>query len=473
MSAAPSRPGTSRVALALALIGCQGTSPSERSPTAASAPTTAPPPASEPLAPTHATTPAAPAAPASPAAPAPDSPAAPASLASPDSPAAAAPDSPPFDGPLSATALDGGALLVWSVHDADANQSHLLAALLDARGAPVGEPRVLRRTTGEVLDLAVHRRGDHVWLAWLSLLATDPRPRALVAAAQVDPDLASIAAPITLGQFSDDSLDAWPGRPMVRLLALPEGQAVVVAAGAPVECVDSVEERPARCPGFDLFHLRADGTSTLAGRFGPDGGDPGLGALVDIGDGVVVDAWAWHGGPTFASAYLPHGGALAPSPLPLATCRPPFERAFTGAELVTLCPADYAADGERCVLDGEAAEEGMCARVAIARAGKRSGASAPPLTSRRRRCHAGHPVLEVTWKGGRLLVDPLAPGASADLDLGVWTGQRALYVADGAGERWRCDGDELVIDAPLDLGPLLRADPAPLRRVPARKAPAG
>src|SRR5690606_15044138 len=116
-------------------------------------------------------------------------------------------------------------------------------------------------------------------------------------AVAVAADLSSVAAPVTLQQYqpSDAMLAA-----EVRVLARPAGAALVAASGPDAKCTDIVDGRRTRCPGFDLFHLRRGGRFTRAAHFGADGGDPGLGAVVDVGLGAVLDVWAWHGGPTFA-----------------------------------------------------------------------------------------------------------------------------------------------------------------------------
>lgn len=364
------------------------------------------------------------------------------------------------------TAVSGGALLVWARFDHETDRSELLAALLDHRGTPIGAPRLLRRTSGEVLAVAVSRDSDAAWLAWISLLASDPRPRGLLAAMRVRTDLSTISAPLTLHQFSSEQLEL--GTPDLEILSLSDGTAAVAATGAEAPCIDIVENRPTDCPGFDLFWVRPDGTSTHAHHFGVDGGDPRLGTLVDIGSGVVLDAWAWHGGPTFASVFARRGQLASKPPVPLVTCRPPFARVVTDNLLVTLCPEDYADERERCVVDGIPAMEGSCDhlhRVRLDLPIRPPAAIKDALTSSRRRCHAGHPVLDVAWKGGRLRIDPRHPDALRDLELGVWTERHALTVTgDGKGERRRCaTNGTLAVDAPLDLTALLAAPADPRR----------
>lgn len=469
MHGSPQPRSTASCLLALALVACEGR-PAAQPGAQPGASATASPPAGPEASPV--TTPAPPAPPPATATPSPAD-----AKVAPTPPAPTLPTPAPdatFDGPTALVALEGGALVVWSRHDAEAGKSDLLVASLDERGVPVGEARLLRRTSGEVLDVSASRKGGDVWIAWLSLLAADPRPRALVAAARLASDLSSVSSPITLNQFSEGDILDWPGGAMLRALALADGEGVIAARSRKAECTDTVEGHPTTCPGFDLFWVRPDDTFTLAGHFGADGGDPGLGSLVDVGTGVLFDVWAWHGGPTFASAFASRGQPIGEPPFPLLDCRPPFSRGWTGAELVTLCPADYADEGERCVVDGVPAEEETCARLSVVRpGGKRS--PAPPLTSQKERCHDGHPVVEVAHAKGKLRLDPQRPGASLDLDLGEWTGRFLLSATNnGVGARRRCEpGGELVADGEFDLRPLLLAPTQALRHVPARKAGPG
>ncbi len=397
---------------------------------------------------------------------APPAPAPPAPVVAPSpvAPAASPPMSTATLGPFAVTALDGGALVVWSSHDAEAGRSELVVLELDELGQARGEPRLLRRTSGEVLALAVSHKEGQAWVAWVALLASEPRARGLLAAMMVASDLSSALPPVTLGQFSTPHLVDWPGRDMVRVLALADGEAVVAGVGGDAQCTDIVDGRDTKCPGFELHWVRPDGTSTRAAHFGADGGDPAIGSLVDVGTGAVFDVWAWHGGATFASTYAPRGGESTQPPFRLITCRPPFSRGWTGAELVTLCAGDYLAEGERCPLR-DATESDLCPRVHAVRPGdvvvtRARGASgeAPAVTAERVVCRGGHPVEEVTWAGGKLLLDPQRPGASLDLELGAWTGSRALRLGEaGEIERWKCEGDAFVADAegavrlPLDV----------------------
>jgi hypothetical protein len=355
-------------------------------------------------------------------------------------------------------------LLVWSRPAAEDGKSEVLALLLDERGLERGVPSLLRTTSGEVVALAVHRRDGDAWIAWLSRVAEDPRPRNLVAAVRIAADLSAMTAPITVSQFvgGEELAD-----PEIRVLDLEDGGAAVGAPGESAKCIDAAEGGDARCPGFDLFWVGTNGKLERAAHFGADGGDAAVGSLVDVGTGVLFDAWAWHGGPTYGDAFARYGAAASAPPVSLPVCRPPYERGFTGKEIVTLCDADFAEDGERCPLPGE---EDSCSRVhAVRLDGKLvtpSGAptSGAPLVAATKRCEDGHPVLEVRWKDGKLVLDPQKADASLDVDLGVWTGTHALTF--GPRERWTCTPKgELVLDERIAAELPFAHPTATLRRI--------
>lgn len=373
-------------------------------------------------------------------------------------------------GPLAATAVERGVLVVWSRHDIDADRSDLLAVLLDDRGRVRDAPRLIRRTSGRILDLAVHRRDGAAWLAWLALLAEDPRPRALVAALQLEPDLSGVHPPITLDQFSDPDLLDWDDRALIRVRDLASGHAAVASAAARARCTDTVRERPTDCPGYKLAWVHQDGSIVRAGHTGPDGGDPGLGSLIDVGTGVLLDTWAWHGGATFSTMFAAYDLPVGPAPLDIVQCRPPFTRLWSGSELVTLCPHELAEDGQQCRHNGVAEAEGECQRMHITAPDRREPGPITMMTSRKERCVGKRPVLELRWPGGERILDLQAPGASFDDLIGTWTGDYTITVnPDGSRERRRCGKSELTLDPtderdlPLDLDP---RDPRPLPALP-------
>ena len=327
----------------------------------------------------------------------------------------------------------------------------------------------MRTTSGEVVAIAVHRRDGDAWTAWLARVADDPRPRNLVAAVRIAADLSAMTAPITLGQFvGGEEL----GAAEIRVLDLADGGAAVGTPGGSAQCIDAAEGGDTKCPGFDLFWVRTDGKFERAAHFGADGGDAALGSLVDLGTGVWLDAWAWHGGATYGDAFARYGASASVPPVSLPICRPPYRRGFTGTEVVTLCDDDYAEEGERCPLPGD---EGTCARVHAVRldgelvtpkAAPKSGA---PVVAQTQRCEDGHPVLEVRWQDGKLILDPQRAGASLDVDLGVWTGKHALTFPGGGRERWTCtEKGELVLEERIAAELPFAHPSAGLRRVPGK-----
>lgn len=364
-------------------------------------------------------------------------------------------------GPVATTAIDRGVLLVWSRHDAATNKSDVLAQLLDDRGAPQGQPRLVRRTSGEVLDLAVDRRGPAAWIAWVAKLSGEAElTRALAAAVRIEPDLSGMHSPLSLHQFVSPDLELWP-RKLVRVRALADGGAAIAAVSTRAECTDIVTRRKSKCAGHDLRWVRADGTHSLAAHVGADGGEPDLDSLVDVGTGVLLDLHAWHGGATYKTIYAAYHKPASAPPFAIHHCRPPFIRAWTGDRLITLCPDDYANESETCPLTGDPPDALNCYRV-------HTGEAATPLLAETRRCVDGRPVIDLRWQGGELRLDPHAPGASMDLGLGAWTGTHGVELVDGGARELRActeSGEYAPIDAPGDTLPLA-PDPASVRAIP-------
>jgi hypothetical protein len=346
------------------------------------------------------------------------------------------------------TAVDAGALVVWARPAAVSGKSELLATLLDADGSPRGIPTVLRTTSGGVVAVAVHRKDGHAWLAWSSTLAGSSHPRMLVAASRLAVDLSSISTPVTIGQFASDEISD-----DLRVLALADGGAAVASAWSTTRCKDVATGDSTQCTGYALHWVGDDGSVRRAAHFGVDGGDGAMGSIVDVGTGVLVDAFAWHGGFTSGDAFARYGEESEPSPFEVVHCRPPMIRAWTGSELVTLCDGDEADERERCPITGE---DGLCSRVHAVRLdgdevtpASRETIIGAPQISLRTRCKDGHPVLEVGWRGGKLVLDPQAPGSSTEaLAVGTWTGKLALHTDDrGTIVRERCTSAGRIVSA--------------------------
>lgn len=366
-----------------------------------------------------------------------------------------------YSGPIAATGVDAGVMVVWArASDDAAGGSEIAGLLLDARGIEVGAPRVIHRAQDEVVALAADRRDGDAWVAWVREGEDAEAEKAWseIGAVTVAADLSKVGQAIALRRFDGHALLEWGSEAAVRVVDRADGGAAVAAGGGGATCKDKVRGRgQVPCPGFDLFRVKADGEFERARHFGVEGGQPELGSLVDVGVGVMFDVWAWRGGLTTAQVFARDGKAAGEPPFALPRCRPPLSRGWTGAEFVTLCPGDDAAEGERCPEPGE---EGLCARVhAVRLDGSRVTPSVVPVTSQVRRCQDGRPVVEVAWEGGRLQIDPRQTRGSLALDVGVWTGSHAIAVArDGGRERWGCTPDgEFVLEE--RLAPLALASP--------------
>ncbi|MCY0988573.1 hypothetical protein OV203_15680 [Nannocystis sp. ILAH1] len=375
--------------------------------------------------------------------------------ADPPKPDVAPPPDAATPGPLDYAASLTGVLVVWSRHDGET--SEIVAQQLDPRGSPLAPPRHVLRTEGEIVDLAVSTAKGHAWLAYVAEIEA---PSGLLGAAVLAPDL-SVTGARVLDRFTADALSAWGGD-RVRVLALAPDDAVIAAIGAPVQCRDRVVGGTRACPGYHLYTMRGgDFKDNHVAEVGVDGGQSDMGALVDVGAGVLLDVWAWHGGPSHADLYLPRGATKAATPkFRRVRCRPPFRRGFDGEALVSWCAGDDAGLDERCRLSDDPAAR--CTQLHLVTLKDRvlTPRSAPqgaPLTALTLRCSAGRPVLDVAWDGGSRRLDPQAPGAALDLrpELGVWTGEYGVQIAeDGQITRYRCQPDERLEQgpvAPLDL----------------------
>ncbi|MBZ5707778.1 hypothetical protein [Nannocystis pusilla] len=348
-------------------------------------------------------------------------------------------------GPLDYAASSTGVLLAWSRRRDDAGE--IVVQSLDRRGVPQGGPRLVLRSDGEVVDLALSTAGGGAWIAYVAALEFDP-PAGLVGAVALADDLSATSAPLVLDRFSHEALVAWDSE-RVRVQALGRGTAIVAALGAAVACRDRVRGGQRPCPGYHMY--RIDGAAFVeVAQVGVDGGQSDMGALLDVGAGHLLDVWAWHGGPSHAGIYLPRGAGKAATPkFRRIDCRPPIRRGFDGAALVTFCADDLDA---RCHLAVGPGDDDACDRFhAVDLADRvltpRQQPHGPAITSQQLRCHDGHPVLDIAWKGGQRRLDPQAPRAALDLrpEIGVWTGELGVRVAaDGRIDRFRCDEDRLV-----------------------------
>ncbi|MDC0722449.1 hypothetical protein [Nannocystis bainbridge] len=370
-----------------------------------------------------------------------------------ESPPAPANNPAAIAGPLDYAVIDGGVLVVWSRHDGDA--SEIVAQRLDPRGQPLAPPRHVLRSEGEIVDLELSHARGHAWIAYVAELDAETAS-GLLGVIGLAGDL-TVSRTHVLDRFTAVALSAWGGS-RVRVQAQGPEAAVVASIGDPVICRDRVLRRDRPCPGYHLFGVRGDGFDRVA-SVGVDGGQADMGRLVDVGAGVLLDVWAWHGGPTHADLYLPRGATAARKPkFRRVACRPPFRRDFDGEALVSWCASDdLEAD---CQGDPQGCAQIHLVTLADRVLTPRTGQPGVPITGQALRCSGGRPVLDLTWQGGSRRFDPQAPGADLDLrlELGVWTGELGLQIAeDGQLTRLRCGPDDrLARDpepaAPLDLG---------------------
>ncbi|MDC0670145.1 hypothetical protein [Nannocystis radixulma] len=377
-------------------------------------------------------------------------------------------------GPLDYAASSTGILLAWS-RQRDDDASEIVVQSLDRRGVPQGGPRLVHRSDGEIVDLALSTASGGAWIAYVAELEFEP-PTGIVGAVALADDLSAISAPLVLDRFSHHALVAWDSE-RVRVQALGRDSAIVAALGAPVACRDRVRggERP--CPGYHLYEI--DGTAFLeVAQVGVDGGQSDMGALIDVGAGHLLDVWAWHGGPSHAGIYLPRAASKAAAPkFRRIDCRPPIRRGFDGAALVTFCADDLSDLDVRCHLVGDPGDDDACDRFhAVDLADRvltpRQQPQGPAITSQQLRCHDGHPVLDIAWKGGQRRLDPQAPRAALDLrsEMGVWTGELGVRIAaDGRIDRFRCEEDRLVESTEPGAPASVDLAAAALGPVPARE----
>ncbi len=330
-----------------------------------------------------------------------------------------------FPSPVALSHWKTGALAVYE--DGAEGSPALFAQALDRKGSRLsGGSTRIASDGAAAIDVDV--RDGHAWVVW------SPRDakKWTLRAARMD-GAASIQPPASIVDLST----ATPMRdPLVRVLALSDGGAFVLAAGpeSAAGCMPTAHPpgtTACRGPSIDAFRLSPTGSVTKVFRHAFDGGFPlEVQGLVEANGWVVSMTNAWIGGPTFDAVAVPlAGGALR---MLGGTCRPPFQVAFTGSEVVSVCPADYAASGESCSLPGDGLS---CARVIR----DVLGTPKPHTVVRHtQRCAAGRHTLE--WfdaDGATTTLDPEAPGASMRLDE-IWTGERLLSLDAGTVVSRRC-----------------------------------
>lgn len=379
---------------------------------------------------------------------------------------------------LNATSVDrlvglgDGAVLVRAMNREGRRATDLIATRLDADGAPVGVPRLLRRTTGPVVALDVSARGDDLWIAWGSARpAGEGRVDYLVAAMRATRDLATVERPVTVHDFRAMEGDASEMAPQaiarleVGVIAAPNRGAVVTSSAPVTRCAHGDPARPERtpCRGWTVARVDAEGhlerrtEGVLAHTAGPS-------ELTPVGEGFAVAVSSDHVGShteLFVEA-LARGGASPFAGETLAHYRD-LRLAASGGSLYALAQPTEA-DMEASAL-GHVRAFGAAARATRIRRDRYGGEAWPALLSRALRCRAGRPVIALRWTGGSGALDPTAAGGF--IRWSSWVSRRELPGLEGEGptpplaytgrvlvawdaggwNRWRCGASGSIVPA--------------------------
>ncbi|MEZ4392747.1 MAG: hypothetical protein R3A48_16780 [Polyangiales bacterium] len=379
---------------------------------------------------------------------------------------------------LNATPVDrlvgvgDGAVLVRAMNREGRRSTDLIATRLDADGAPVGVPRLLRRTTGPVVALDVSARGDDVWIAWGSARpAGQGRADYLVAAMRATRDLATVERPITVHDFRAMEGDAAEMAPQaiarleVGVIAAPNRGAVVTSSAPFTRCEHGDPERPERtpCRGWTVARIDAEGhlerhtEGVLAHTAGPS-------ELTPVGEGFAVAVSSDHVG-SHTELYveaLARGGASPFEGQTLAHYRD-LRLAVSGGSLYVVAqPTEDDMQGSAL---GHLRAFGAAASSTRVRPDRYGGEVWPALRSRALRCRAGRPVIALRWAGGSATLDPTAAGGF--IRWSSWVSRRELPGLEGDGptpplaftgrvlvawdaggwNRWRCGAGASIVPA--------------------------
>jgi len=341
-----------------------------------------------------------------------------------------------YTGPLDVVGVPGGGAVVVFVRPGDDRRAEILAQRLDADGEASEAPRRLRLAEGPITALDADLHGDRLWVAWVANPGGDPnqenvRGTQRIAALAVSTDLSRVTQPVRLLDYVlGAQAPSWP-YPVVEVRGRGDGGAVVVGLAPAQRCAD------AACPGWAAHTLAVDGvfrTETLglaAGQVPPFAlVRTGTGAALLVGDDGGTVHVRGVAGMTGIDTAVSHAAS----------------------------PRLAVQGGQTYFFAADAADAGPAARLRVRRLGPGTGASEAVVTGHALRCVGALPVVEYTWAGGGVTLNPDNATASFDLArhlpegaLGermpavAWTG-RVVVGADpahGTLERWRCVGAAL------------------------------
>ncbi len=328
--------------------------------------------------------------------------------------------------PMTLLATPTGALFVRAVNHAGQRVSEIVATPLDRRGLPVGEPKLVRRTTGPIEALSADARGAHVWIAWHTVRVQEGESHGehIVAAIHGNADLSTVDAPLTLVD-SSYAASSYPwAYAFANVLAHEDGRAMVLSNDAPATCQvfrynsdDNPEWGP--CATYRISNLsptRIDETSSGAMEV-PSGVPHAFVRLPDAIGYVVINGDVYD-----KSEITTLGWGSTHFDLPFDPSVPSYDvvsMAWSDGVLALLMhEEDVGNDDARwgVWMHGPAALRGMPDLDP-----QRMVPVPPRVVTGPLRCVGGHPVVRVGWEGGPrggMVFDPTHEGTS--IDLGSW-----------------------------------------------------
>ena len=342
--------------------------------------------------------------------------------------------------PWALAASPRGALWVRAVNREGQRVSEIVATVIGRDGQPVGEPKLVRRTTGPIRDVTVDAQGEHVWIAWHAVRSPEEgaREEHIVAGIHGNADLTEVGSPVTVTNFSyqpqPDAPYTWSG-PMARVFVRDDGGALLVSTGPRAVCVHGEDEEHSErvpCEGWNVSRLELDGSKRVRGEslLCPVGLPQ---AFVRVPRGIAYLVQDDHIGTKFV-AYTEAFGAQAPDALPDDFSLWHYaDAAMAYGDGALALRAHYT---ETETSDAPAADGVMVRGGASPTPALQDAYRMPVMPGIRRsplRCVDGHPVVRVGWARGPaagVAFDPTHAGTS--LDLAAWADLRNLPLPDGA-----------------------------------------